>query len=223
MADAHPTELELLALVEDELPGERRTALRAHLETCPDCAGAVAGLEAGRAALQAAPAVEPPQELRRRISADLDLHEPPRRVYVSPMRLVTLLAPLTVVLALVAAVASIDFGGDDSGGGGGRESAQAEDSAGGGATQPEAASGGGKTLEEDQVTTEALDSGSDAAVVVQVEGPPRKVAALLREFGFDARVEGGRVVVRGAEPEDVALELRKRAPGDVPVVVERSP
>ncbi len=206
MAEGHPSELDLLALAEGELPGDRRNALMQHIDACPICARAVGEVEAGRAALRAAPAVEAPRQLRRRVSADLDAHEPPRRVYVSPMRLVALLAPLTVVLALVAAVASIDFGGDDSSGGGGRESAQADEGA-----------GGGDTLDQE---LDAPTLAEEGMAVASVAGPPRQVAAFLKSRGLDARVVGRRVVVRASDPDAVARELAARPGGPIQVVVE---
>lgn len=206
MAEAHPSELELLALVEGELPDDRREAFGRHVHACLICARAVGELEAGRAALQAAPAVEPPKDLRRRISADLDDHEAPRRVYVSPMRLVALLAPLTVLLALVAAVASLDLGGDDSGERG-RQSAQADDAAEGAEGE-----GGGQELVP---STVELDG-----ALASVAGPPREVAKILRARGFDARVAGRRVVVRSANPNAVARALAGRPDGPVAIVVE---
>lgn len=214
MSELHPSELELLAHVEGELEEAERERVTAHVVGCSTCAGTVAELEAARAALRSSPLLEPPPELRRRLSDDLDLHTPPRRVYVSSMRLVTLLAPVAIVFALVAAVAALQRagGGDEMGGGGGGEAArttaaQGSDDAGGGAGEP---------------TTEGAAEGAEGAAtpLLSVAGPPGEVVARLRARGLDARLEDGRVVVRGGPPSAVRRALAGRPSGDVDVLLE---
>jgi hypothetical protein len=211
MADAHPTEFELLQYVEGELTRAERGRVEAHVGSCSACAAAIAEAEAGRDALRASVLLEPPRELRGRISADLARHEPPRRVYVSPMRLVALLAPFAVVLALVSAIAALDLGGggDDGAGGGAGVAAEGDEGGGG-----DAAGGGGAAPESGAGSTTSL-----AGPVASVAGPPRAVAEHLRARGFDARVDGGRVIVTGATPRAVVRAVAARPDGPVVVVV----
>jgi hypothetical protein len=210
MADVHPTEFELLQYVEGELTRAERGRVGAHAASCSACAAAIGEAEDGRDALRASGLLEPPRELRGRISADLARDEPTRRVYVSPMRLVALLAPFAVVLALVSAIAALDLGaGDDGASGGAGALAEAEegggDDAGGGGAAPESSAGS---------TTTSL-----TGPVASVAGPPREVAERLRARGFDARVEGDRVVVTGATPRAVVRAVAARPDGPVVVVV----
>ena len=215
MADLHPSELELLAHVEADLEGEERERVAAHVAACPTCAGTVAELETGRDALRASSLLEPPPELRRRISADLDLEAPSRRVYVSRLRLVTLLAPVAIVFALVAAVAALQrAGGRDDAGGGGDEAAATAPAAGG--EDADAGAGAG------EAPPESAEEGAEGAAtpLLSVMGPPSEVAARLRARGLEARVEPGRVVARGGSPSAVRRALAGRPSGTVDVVLE---
>ena len=108
MAEPHPDEVQLLAFVERDLATGEHDDVANHLRSCPACAGTVGELASARAALRAAPILDLPRDARNRISAGLDTRPPARRAYVSPMRLVTILAPAAVVVAVVAAVASLD-------------------------------------------------------------------------------------------------------------------
>ncbi len=62
---------DLSALLDGELAEEREVAVRAHLESCPDCMGRVAALRRVDPALAAAPAPEVPADLRARVDARL--------------------------------------------------------------------------------------------------------------------------------------------------------
>jgi anti-sigma factor RsiW len=221
MAGMHPEELDLLAHVDGELAGARRDALREHLEACPACAATARELEAGRAALAAAPPLELSSRRRKRISTALDAHPPTRRVYVSPLRGVTILAPLVVAAVIVAAI----VGGGDGGDGTGPEAAEPS-------VRMEAATGEAPTSEAGEGTDDAGGGGAQAAPedrsalgaaagVASVRGPAREVAALLRRRGFEARV-GGRdlVIVRDAPRAAVAGALEGRRQGGVVVIVE---
>jgi hypothetical protein len=155
----------------------------------------------GRDALRGAAELELPPERRERILASLRGPDPERRLYVSPMRLVTILAPVAAVLAIVGAIASLDGGGgDDSGGGGGEEAAQVgRDQAGGGAEE-----------------ATSIPAGT---LLGEVAGPPRRVARLLRAEGFEARVQGDAVVVLldGPPPRRLTLFVARLDRGPVAV------
>ena len=218
MAEMHPDELDLLLYVERELEAGDRARVAQHVTACPKCAAAVAEAEGGRDALRASALLEPPADLRRRLSADLDLHEPPRRVYVSPMRLVALLAPFAVVLALVSALAALDLGGGGDEGGAVEAVTETDEGAGADKAAPssgeESAAGGGEAAGGGTSPTAA------SGAVASVAGPPREVAERLRERGFDVRVEGDLVIVSDGSPRSVVRALAGRPEGAVEVVVE---
>lgn len=56
------------------LPEARLLEIREHLKTCLDCQRAWAGLQALQSAIDAAPAPEPPERMRRRFHAMLEMH-----------------------------------------------------------------------------------------------------------------------------------------------------
>ncbi len=62
---------DLSALLDGELAEEREVAVRAHLESCPNCTDRVAVLRRVDPALAAAPAPEVPADLRARVDARL--------------------------------------------------------------------------------------------------------------------------------------------------------
>jgi hypothetical protein len=196
----HPEEVELLELVEDDLPAERRSAVSAHVAGCAHCAEAVRLLEAGKAALREAPRVELAPEQREAIVAGLPRRPARRRRFAG--RAIAVLAPVAAVVALAVTLASLDLGT-----GGGAEQ--------GGEAAPAA--------REEAATAEAGAEEDTSATSLQartlVAGPAAEVAELLRDRGFDARVVGDHVEVRNADPEAVERALADRRPGAVRVVV----
>jgi hypothetical protein len=203
MAEMHPEDVELLELVEDELPAERRSAVSAHVAGCARCAESVSLLEAGKGALREAPRLELAPERRARIVAGLPQQEPAR---VSRRRLVAVLA-VVVATAALAAVAVVTGPGVDIGDGQ-EEAAMATEAAdAGGEAVPEAA----QEYQEDRPS--ALSQARSVA------GPPGDVAEFLRRRGFDARIVGDHVEVRNADSEAVERALASRRPGPVRVVV----
>jgi hypothetical protein len=193
----HPDELDLLAYVEEELPTLERGVVAQHVGRCSECWARIRELETARAALRESPELELPTRRRDRVLAGLRAKEPERRTHVSPRRLVTILAPVAVVLAVIGAIVSLEGGGDDGGSGG--EAAQ---------TDAGAAEEGG---------------GADAAPTFRVQlrrvaGPPRRVAEILRMRGYNAVVEGNSVVV--GEARGIRRALADQPDGPIPVYVE---
>jgi hypothetical protein len=225
METKHPADVDLLAYVDEELPGARRSELADHLATCEACAETIDRLHAGRDALRAAPLMKLPPTMRERVSMTLDRFGPERappvrRTYVSPLRLVTVLAAVAVALALVVTIADLagDGGGEREAGGDATAQAERErPGEAGGASPPE--TGAAAESAED----EAAAAGATRALadVGRVAGPPRAVAAALRRRGLHADAEGPRlVVVRGASEADVRAALSGRPAGRVRVAVE---
>ena len=210
MAARHPDEPTLLAYVEGELTAVERGALAAHVAACPECSEQVRLLEAGRAALVAAPLLELPEERRRALLRRLP-DRPQRFGFLEPfrhglMRGVPALAALLLVAVFVAFATQLGGGGDDDsreGAGGGGEAA---------ATAPAQTEGAQAGTEEGA----AQDSARPLAglrVVRRVAGPPREVAQLLRQSGHPAVVRKGAVVAEGRPGEiRAALEGLPRGP-----------
>lgn len=227
MENGHPDELELLAHVDEGPRSPREREVAAHVRACGDCAATVAELQAGRAALRAAPRLELSAARRAAISAALAEHRPGRRSRVSPMRLAAVLAPVAVV---AAAVVLADPFRDGGGGDTGRDAAAPaeiqraqEDVADGGAAD-EGAQGGAAEGEAPASGSDSAAGGGDALSaddpVATVAGPPTDVLRLLRDAGLTARLSGGRVVVSGATGDEVLNALGERRRGRVPVVLE---
>ena len=94
------------------LPEERLLEIREHLKTCLDCQRAWAGLQALQATIDAVPAPEPPERVRRRFNAMLrthmadersgDIFAPARRGF---SRWLSALIPQTPVFQLAAMLA----------------------------------------------------------------------------------------------------------------------
>lgn len=205
MAEIHPEDVELLELVEEELPAERRSAVFTHVAACPRCADSVRLLEAGKAALRDAPRFELSPRVRAGIVTGLPQREPPR---LSRRRLVAVLATVAVVAAL-AAVAVVT--GPNVGVGGGEE----EGAPAAAETSP--------ALEEVGEAGEERSADASATLYAErlVAGPPAEVAEFLRDRGFDARVVGDHVEVRNADQQAVEEALADRRSGSVRVVVVR--
>ena len=226
MMDArHPEEVDLLAYVDDELPSGRRRALAEHLDACETCAQTVTRLEAGRDALRAAPLLRLPPTMRERMTMTLDRFgpergQPVRRTYVSPMRLVTILAPVAIVVALIVTVAELTTNGEserEEGGDAAMQAAPQAPAERGGATTSEEAAGGAESAEDEAASGQRTTALQD---VVRVAGPPSAVVAALRRRGLEARVEGRRlVVVTGADAAAVREALQPRRTGRVRVAV----
>jgi hypothetical protein len=125
----------------------------------------------------------------------------PRRSWLERLRPAALV--VTAVLVLGSFVGLIAYNVRDQDGG-----------------QDEAASGAADTAAaEDSGGGEAAPEAPAEQPAVSVGGTPRTVAQALRRDGFDARVAGGRVIVRGASAEAVEESLADRGTGPVEVFV----
>lgn len=208
----HPDELDLLSYVEDELPEPRRHAVLEHVRGCDECAQHVRGLELAREALRSAPPLELPVGVRERVAHELDRRETHRRIFVSPMRLVAVLAPIAAVAAVVAAiVTSYD------GGGGNEEAARVATTPAGATEQaPEGGGGGGTGGAGGAKESQAELAGP----VVAVKGPPGEVARLLRSRGYKAQVVRRSVFVKDADAAELARALADRPRGRVEVILK---
>jgi hypothetical protein len=219
MAERHPDELDLLDLVESELPRAARGSVAAHVDGCPRCTETVRRLRAGRSALHASGVLQLSERARDEITAAID-REPRRRArrfrFWEPRRLGVVLGLTLVLVASVVAIAQ--WGGVGT---------QDDEEAGGDAASV-AESGGEEGAGADDDSTAVPESALDP---VFVAGPPRAVAAELRADGFDARVASGEVVVsltgarlsgaeRTAEENRLQTVLAELPPGDVVVRVE---
>jgi anti-sigma factor RsiW len=216
MAQAHPTELELLEYVEGELADGPLETLRVHLEGCPACAAQVADLERGRVLLRSAPLLELPERRRKAIFAALPRQERARPAWLellsSPRRVALVLVPAAAVAAAVTVVVT------QVGNGGFEREAAKEAPPPAEVAQAEAdsaATGGAVEAPEAAPAPPALEAA--AAPVATVVGPPEDVVAFLEGKGFRARVVDGTVEVTGADEEAVKEALSSRAAGDVPV------
>jgi anti-sigma factor RsiW len=202
MAETHPDELELLAYTEGELDAASARRVADHARSCASCAGRVRALETARGALREAPLLPLPAERRARVIRELP--PPPRRA-PARARLLALAAALVALAGLVAVVATRE-GGPTVGGDARQAAEQAppparESDRSGDANAPEAAAG-------------------RAAPLAQVDARPSRVAAFLRERGYDARVVGGSVEVRTKRGAAVRRLLAGRFPrGGVAVYV----
>jgi hypothetical protein len=218
MAERHPDELDLLDLVEGELPRAAQRSVAAHVEGCARCSEVVRQLRAGRGALHSSGVLQLSERARDRISAAIDEEPRARRFrFWEPRRLGLVVAATLVLVASAVAVAQWGGVGDEPGGEAASE--LAEESGGDGAE------GGGV---EGDAQTVMPESTTDT---IRVAGPAREVAAELRAEGFEARVVRGEVVVQltgerldeGQAPEEDRLQavLAERGAGRVTVRVER--
>jgi hypothetical protein len=204
-AQTHPDDLELLDLVEGDLPQARATEIAAHVERCTRCERAVEELQAGRAATHTAARLELSAQARDRITEAIGRErEHPRRSWLERLR------PAAVVVAAVLVLGSfvglVAYNARDQGGDQGEAAGE-----GAGQTAAEDSSGGGEEA--------APEPPAEEPVVASVGGTPRTVAQALRRDGFDARVAGSRVIVRGASAEAVQESLADRGAGPVEVFV----
>jgi anti-sigma factor RsiW len=209
MDGAHPDELELLELVEEELPEARKAAVAEHVAACSHCAESVRQLETARYALRSAPLLELPGQTRDAALAALPERAVRKGWSWRPRLVVPVLATAAVAAVVAGVVLTGDFDREE-----GRQSAEVatlEASAGqdaGAAVAPE------ESATETDMSRALLDN--EAA---SVEGPPREVVRVLRRRGFDAKVVESTVLVRDAEAEEVRRALVGRPAGPVPVIV----
>lgn len=213
MAGTHPDELNLLSYVEGELRDSEHDSVATHVRACPECSSHVRELEAARDVLRAAPPLELPAH---RASLDLPARPEERRVYVSPLRFVTVLAPVAAVIAVVVALTGLPTR-DDAENGASRD-------AGGGAlpTAPAEAESGAAAGEDSSTLSSGEPGGSSGArqLVARVQGPPGRVARVLRRHGYEVFVVDRSVVVRNAKPAEVRRALADERRGRVEVAVD---
>jgi anti-sigma factor RsiW len=217
MAEKHPSELELLSFVEEELDGEARRDVAEHLVACRTCADEIRRLEAARDALRSAPLLELPDERRDEILASLPERRDRWRRFRPARRALVIAAPVAAAAALVAVLVvggtQLRSSGDDEQG----EAADvaAEESAGGGATAPR------ETEAAPTATGEAaVPAGPPGTTfVLLTQGPPAAIVRALQDEGIEARVDPGGGVVAAAQAADVRAALAGRPDGSVPVYV----
>ena len=202
MTMEHPHENDLLAYVEDELARDRRDVVRMHLDSCAACRAQVAEVEAGRAALRAAPALELSPDGRSAILAGLGPAEPRRRR--PSWRLVAVVAA-ALALATATGIAVTISSGDDTSDDAGAVAASGEARA---ESETTAGSSTAPTLSSDAPT-----------LVGRVSGTPASVAQALRDDGFDAVVRNGQVVVQAEDVQRDDLERAVAKLGRGPVAV----
>jgi hypothetical protein len=212
MAGTHPDELNLLSYVEGELRDSEHDSVAAHVRACPECSSHVRELEAARDVLRAAPPLELPAH---RASLDLSARPEERRVYVSPLRFVTVLAPVAAVIAVVVALTGLPTRDD-------AEDGASRDAGGGALTAPAEAESEAGAGEDANTLSSGEQAGSSEAgqLVARVEGPPRRVARVLRQRGYEVFLLDGTVVVRDARAAAVRRALADQARGPVEVAVD---
>ncbi|HSK15254.1 MAG TPA: zf-HC2 domain-containing protein [Gaiellaceae bacterium] len=211
MAENHPSELHLLAYVENELASSEREAVSGHLAGCPGCAEQVALLAAGRKALRAAPLLELPEERRRETIAALPERREPWRAFRPVRRWVVVAAPATAAAALAAVVvlAATQLGGGGDNDEQAAEVMMAEDAG----EEGDEAGAGADAAAPEEATQAALGE-----LVRSVAGPPTEVVAALADEGIEAEIVDGAVVAE-ARAADVRSALAARAGGAVDVYV----
>jgi hypothetical protein len=207
MDGAHPDELDLLAYVEEDLPGERRVSVAEHVAGCPACADSVRQLETARHALRSAPVLELPEARRAAVLAGLRERPTRRRPAWRPRIVAPALATAAVAAVVAGVVLTVDWNG-----GAREESARVTAPA----AAEEAEEGGDAGA---PASTDGETRSLAAGAVRSVEGPPPEVARFLRRQGFDARVVDSAVEVRRADPDAVVRALADRPDGPVLVLV----
>jgi anti-sigma factor RsiW len=195
VAETHPDDSELFDYVENDLPGERRGEIEAHLAACSVCSEQVELVTMGRDALHDAQFMHLPARRAEGVLMNLptQAREPGKRRALTPKQLIAVLTPVIAVAAVIGVLVS-------SNGTPGRESAGAT------SQSAEAAAGG-------------AGAATDAQKHLFAAGPAAAVADELRSKGFDAVAKADRVVVRGASKKAVRTALADRGPGDVQIVV----
>ncbi|HEX3255614.1 MAG TPA: zf-HC2 domain-containing protein [Gaiellaceae bacterium] len=194
VAETHPDDSELFDYVENDLSGERRGEIEAHLAGCSVCSEQVELVTMGRDALHDAQFMHLPARRAEGVLMNLptQAREPGKRRALTPKQLIAVLTPVIAVAAVIGVLSS--------NGTPGRESAGAT------SRSAEAAAGG-------------AGAATDAQKRLFAAGPAAAVADELRSKGFDAVTQADRVVVRGASKKAVRTALADRGPGDVQIVV----
>jgi anti-sigma factor RsiW len=217
MAEKHPTELELLSFVEEELGDDVRRDVGEHLVACRPCADQIRRLEAAREALRSASPLELPDERRGEIFASLPERRDPWRRFRPARRVLVIAAPVAAAAALAAVFV---VGGTQLGSSGDDDSeaadVAAEESGGAETTSP---------MEMDATTTTTAeqaapaDAPEGATFVLFAQGPAAEIVRVLAGEGITAEVDPGGGVVAEARAGEVRAALAGRATGDVPVYV----
>jgi anti-sigma factor RsiW len=194
----HPDDIELFDYVEDDLPRARRLEIETHLSACSHCSEQVARVVAGRDALRDAQFMHLPERRAEGVFMNLPTQVSAprrRRGALTPKQLIAILTPVIAVAAVVAVL--VNSGSNSS-----------SNSAAGGAAATAAETSSAPSAEAVQPAS------------ITASGTPTAVADELRLKGFDASVQGDKVVVKGTTKKAVREALADRGPGDVQVVVE---
>lgn len=240
MSREHLSEIELLELVEGDLPEAQEASARAHVASCLECSQSVARLEQARGALRASPLLELPDERWHAALDALPAQEaeaPRRRAVARPRRWLAVLAPAAAAVVVAVVVVGRNGGGGDEEAAAPVAASPAEtvhelqaDAAQPEAAAAEAAPAPAEPAAEPPVEPaeppaeaagepeEPLD-GAGRLQVRSVAGTPAAVAELLRRRDLDAEVVAGMVVVEGADADAVREALAALPDGDVAVVV----
>ena len=209
MAEKHPDEFELLSYVEEELTTDARRDVAEHLVACRSCAEHIRQLEAGRAALRAAPPLELSDERRARMLAALPTRRQRRSLSEYVRRGFLIAAPVAVAAALATVVFTTDpqFGGGDD-----DEAGEAVDAGGGDAAEEGAA--------PEMMSTGAADATAAGTLVRNVAGPAETVVDLLAAEGISAVANADGSVTAEGTAADVRTALEGRPGGIVAVYVK---
>lgn len=210
MAEQHPQELTLLSYVEEELRPDARQDVAEHLAACRSCADHVRRLEAGRAALRAAPPLELSEERRARMLATLPDRRERRSLSEYLRRGLVIAAPVAAAAALATViVTTTQFGGGD-----GDEAGEAAD------VREDAAEaeGGGQEMMQSTGAADETPLAEDN-LVRNVAGPASAVVDLLEAEGIPATVNASGSVTADGTAADVRAALEGRPGGIVAVYV----
>jgi hypothetical protein len=209
MAEQHPHELTLLSYVEEELTPDARQDVAEHLVACRACADHVRRLEAGRAALHAAPPLELSDERLARMLAALPERHPRRSLSEYVRRGFLIAAPVAVAAALATVIITTD---PPLGGGG-------DDEANEGAAVAEESGGGDAQMEQSTGAADEATPLLERTLVRNVAGPASAVVRALAAEGIEAEVnDDGSVTAQGTAAE-VRAALEGRPSGIVAVYV----
>jgi hypothetical protein len=213
MAEKHPTELELLSFVEEELGGDVRRDVGEHLVACRPCADQIRRLEAAREALRSASPLELPDERRGEIFASLPERRDPWRRFRPAKRALVVAAPIAAAAVLVA----VFFIGGSQLGSTGDDDEAAEATMDAAADEGGAEEGADTTLQTEASPAQAAPPGTTFVLLAQ--GPAAEIVRVLAGEGITAEVDPGGGVVAEARAGEVRAALAGRATGDVPVYV----
>ena len=213
----HPDDLELFDFVEGDLEEARRLEVTAHVAACERCAAEVRLLEAGKQALRESPYLELPAGGRAALLRGLPRQPRAERpsFRFARRRLLTALAPVAVIVAVVLVLTNTGGNGSERG---------AVPTPSGLSEQMKSSGEANSAAEAAPQAAAPADQGAQAvappqAPIRSVAGPAEHVAAFLRKRGFDARAAAGHVEVRGAESAAIEQALAGRPAGAVAVVL----